>query len=339
MAWGAGQTGSYLEPRRETVMSRQLVLERVAASVFLVSLGGFPLGSGATPVLALGDATATVSSYYDFSGLAGTEIHGPLASNLTLALDQSVSGTSWPYGFVHAQAAGNVNASLGTTYAGSGAVDAETTVVGTGATKVIQGGTGGAVSYFVTLRESVLPPTPIASVPIRFSANGDGYLKGDVRFSGGYDAGARLDTDGFPAGLFSISHVDSVGASQDSFAQSTSLWIDVQRLYSVMVYASCYAVTGGGWDPQPPPNGTPITHWAECGAHVDPLIALDQDAFDTRYGADSFPLADYISLAFSPNIPSTTDPVVPEPPIAPLVLTALAGLTFMRLKVTPRGCR
>lgn len=67
---------------------------------------------------------------------------------------------------------------------------------------------------------------------------------------------------------------------------------------------------------------------SEFQAEVDPTFGFDQAAFDAMYGRRSFPLAEYYSLDFSPNVPASS---VPEPSTVLLWGTFLAGLTRFRL--------
>lgn len=55
-----------------------------------------------------------------------------------------------------------------------------------------------------------------------------------------------------------------------------------------------------------------------CWVAARAAIRLDQAAFDQQMGADTFPLANYFALGFSPNIS-----MVPEPAIAQLWLLGL----------------
>ncbi len=65
---------------------------------------------------------------------------------------------------------------------------------------------------------------------------------------------------------------------------------------------------------------TPGITSSEFVATVDPTFRFDQAAFDATYGSNSFPLADYYSLDFSPNAIST----VP----GPIAGAGLPGLVF-----------
>ena len=56
-----------------------------------------------------------------------------------------------------------------------------------------------------------------------------------------------------------------------------------------------------------------------CGAYADPIISLDQAAFDVMMGTETFNLADYYELVFSP-VP------VPVPAAVWLFGSALLGL-------------
>ena len=78
------------------------------------------------------------------------------------------------------------------------------------------------------------------------------------------------------------------------------------------ISAGCYV---GAW------AGGDNTSRAECQSYVDPTIYLDQEAFDAKYGSESFLLSDYYTLQFSDNVG-----VVPLPAAAWLFGSGLLGL-------------
>jgi hypothetical protein len=61
---------------------------------------------------------------------------------------------------------------------------------------------------------------------------------------------------------------------------------------------------------------------AEFTGVIDPTVVFDQEAFDAEYGANSFALADYYTIDYSPNIPA------PEPGIAALLALGASGLAL-----------
>jgi len=42
--------------------------------------------------------------------------------------------------------------------------------------------------------------------------------------------------------------------------------------------------------------------FSSCNVMADPVIEFDQDTFDAQWGAQSFPLADYYRMVYSPNV-------------------------------------
>ena len=115
--------------------------------------------------------------------------------------------------------------------------------------------------------------------------------------------------------------------------------------YTVKLGAGCevgatgWILTGyGGYYDENPQQ-------AECTATVDPTILFDQATFDALYGVETFTLADYFILDFSPNLNmgDTTPPdtgtddgsaKVPEPGSFILLLIGIPGLFLKRHKFT-----
>jgi hypothetical protein len=48
-------------------------------------------------------------------------------------------------------------------------------------------------------------------------------------------------------------------------------------------------------------GGGPSEGAGDCVTTIDPIVTLDQDRFDTKWGAQSFPLEDYYEIAYSSN--------------------------------------
>jgi hypothetical protein len=73
---------------------------------------------------------------------------------------------------------------------------------------------------------------------------------------------------------------------------------------------------------------------SDCQAVADPTFTFDQATFDAEMGSNTFPLADYYSFEFSPNLTATPPPSVPEPSSLLLLGTGLLALIGLALKKT-----
>ena len=68
-----------------------------------------------------------------------------------------------------------------------------------------------------------------------------------------------------------------------------------------------------------------------CSAAADPSIRFDQAGFDALYGPQSFRLADYLALEFSPGISPVPDtPQVPEPGTGLMVAAGVLAYAALR---------
>jgi hypothetical protein len=76
---------------------------------------------------------------------------------------------------------------------------------------------------------------------------------------------------------------------------------------------------------------------SECSAGADPTLVLDQSAFDTAMGADTYALSGYWSLQASPNLNDGS--AVPEPANLFLVGLGLAAMGWRAATLKPRRIR
>ena len=70
---------------------------------------------------------------------------------------------------------------------------------------------------------------------------------------------------------------------------------------------------------------TGTTNFSTVTASVDPIIGLDQAAFDQLYGSEAFQLSDYYAVEVSPNLFP-----VPEPGSWLLLASGLCAVGLLR---------
>jgi hypothetical protein len=248
-------------------------------------------------------------------------------SDMNLPCDASGSGYVWVSGVpvdMSWQASANTYTSLGNTGGSIGLVDISGAASATGPKGSASATGGGWATIYFRITELAPAPSDVSEIPLLFSANAEGYLKGDSwLLSGGYSAYARMGYGDTWQG-FSFVHRDQAAGSSDSFSGSKTIYLttDPDAIFRLFVSADCQATAHGGYVGVPLHGGYATTGWAECGSVVDPWLSFDQGAFDALQGPNSFRLSDYFGLEYSSNVP-TSPATVPEPSIFSLVGLAL----------------
>jgi hypothetical protein len=133
-----------------------------------------------------------------------------------------------------------------------------------------------SVDYSMAVEETGNPPTSGGTVPVKVTWMGE------------------AQTDGWAYAI--------TGASFNGYSFIVPGVVDFNLTpgneYSGSVYASCSAMAtyiyGVGY--------------SECQALSDPVFEFDQAAFDAEMGGNTFPLADYYSFGFSPNLTAAPEP-------------------------------
>lgn len=304
----------------------------------LASLVATASHAGATPNLA--DATSTVGVQCDSRGRPFNDHLGPVPAGVSLACDRSGGGPDNPWEYNSWQPVALVHTGFGATTGRVGVVDAVASARATGYRGEAASSAGGFVSYSIALIELASGAFSPAQLPIRFSASAEGHFTGHSDYGSGtmgsYSASAWMSTENFPISRFRMAHFDLSSDSEDSFNDSVVQWLNVSQAYSVTIGAGCGAHAFGSYIGRPP-EGEPVSSRAECAAVVDPLLALDQAAFDLMYGSESFPLDQYYRLVYSPNIPANDPRQIPEPSALLLSLTGLGLLVNRRNSMTKKS--
>jgi hypothetical protein len=175
--------------------------------------------------------------------------------------------------------------------------------------------------------------SPSAAQGISSSATGFMYFDlveksappfvGDVPVFVRVIAGASVDGNAAAAVLVKLDNTFLVNKQFYGFVQSgphpfDESWswsIDPSSgVHSIFKAASCTVIAGGN-----SPSG-------DCTASVDPILSLDQAAFDTRWGDETYSLENYYTIRVSSNLVP-----VPEPQIVALMLAG-AVLVGLRLR-------
>ena len=284
-------------------------IRRLSALSFAISLG-IVLGLNTSFADTLSPATGFIyaTGKHDSNPCAGACVLTPGSGELSY--DKSGGGGEGNGAYSWAETA-SVNENLGPGAPLVGAVH----VTGHAATsgKVPQNqassGAGGSITAYVSVDQIKVPTFNPIVLPIYFEAKGEGSDTG----SGSFGAFATLFANKTVA--YKIQHDGSPGS--DSFNELTTVDASPNTAYSIEISAG-----GGAFADWTPGVGT----YSSFDVAVDPKIGFDQAAFDALYGSNSFPLAQYYSIDFSPNVPV---PSVPVPGALPLFASGLAGLGLL----------
>lgn len=248
---------------------------------------------------------------------------GPLPTGLSLQCDWHGQSPQGRWGTASWQASASAHTGL----AGLGVVDGVAHASATNVHSRADAGAGGWVSFFWRLDALAETPFVPETVPVHFRALGEGHASGDGPWYGGrITASVSVDVAGFAAADYRFDSGEQYffGALDRRFGGTSTLQVQPGQVLSGFVHANCWVVAiGSAIDGDPP---MPLTSSAECHVAADPFLGLDQAAFDARYGAQAFNLADYYQLNVSPNVP------VPEPASAALWLAALVTASAWRAR-------
>ena len=266
-----------------------LVMHAVAVSF---SVNAAPIGTTTT---ATGCGLTWTSNYSQI---------GPIGVGIQKSC--SVSGSN---GYVDYTATSDVLTSFGPAIPKVGVVDAvaEVTAAGTDPSAPVgtdyggEAAAQGTVTFYFTVDALATPPMVTYEPTVYIEASGNASFSAqssgvaDFEYEGSAEAIAIL-----PDGTqWSVQNdlFDPEDSWSDDFSESKVLDLAPNDagnpFYTVTISAGCYvgAFAGGAYYSQ-----------AECHATVDPVIYLDQAAFDAKYGENSFQLSDYYGLSFSENV-------------------------------------
>ena len=270
-------------------------------------------------------APLAISTTATGCGLDSMDNYTPIGPVTVGVQDSCFAADSNSLGFY--QATSDILTNFGPALPQVGNVDAAASVIVTGTDPTAPVGTfieagaeaSGSVTFFFTVEEIRTPPATFTPTTY-FEASGNATIEGsttsppDFNYEGGAGAIAILP-DGTQWGIEG-EIFDPVSSFSDQFTRSIILDLAPNDLanpfYEVTIGAGCYVIAS---------TGNILNSQAECHATVDPIIRLDQAAFDAKYGADSFLLSDYYSLQFSSNVGA-----VPVPAAVWLFGTVLIGL-------------
>lgn len=303
---------------------------RAGSAALLATLAA---GAGAVD---LPEAMSTVSSTCSSAMGSDNDSYGPLPVGLSSQCDEQGSSPQGRFGEATWQAVARSDTGLGSQTGGVGLSNGDAHATAENINARAAAVTSGTVSFAWRLALASDAPFVPPSIPVRFTAWGEGHLSGEgYEFGGRVRAEVGLQWPGFPASQFSFDSGEhyNFGAIDRSLGGTTVLAVTPGQTVAGWVVSSCqvsavgYVIDGSVVQPLRSDVG--------CTVSADPLLMLDQATFDATYGAASFPLAEHYRLDYSPNVP-----VVPEPAAAWLWLmglASLAGLVKGRARAVARG--
>ena len=282
---------------------------------------------------ALPEAMTTVNSVCSSALRTDTNAAGPLPVGLTAACDESGSSPQGRFGEASWLATGMANTGLGsqTGTVGLANADSHVTVTNINGRASVLG--SALTTFYWRLTLGADAPFMPTTVPVRFSAFGEGSISGSgYEYGGQVKAETGLQWPGFALTQFSFDSGEhyNFGSIARQFSGSTVLAIAPGNAIAGWVLASCrVSAVGFVIDGVTP---LPLSSEATCTVTADPVLSFDQSAFDALYGPDAFQLSDYAQMEYSSNVP------VPEPATPQLWLMALAtvGLDLGRRRLFAR---
>jgi len=168
----------------------------------------------------------------------------------------------------------------------------------------------GGFMYFDVVETS---PAPfVADIPVEIVVLANASVQGNA----GAALQVRLDNTTLLNRSFS-------GLMQPGLVTLTLPWTPLFSLasgvHSISKAASCVIVVDSVNSPT-----------ADCSAQVDPILSLDQAAFDAAWGDASFRLDDHYAIRVSANLAP-----IPEPAAGALLAAGLGLLAWARRKLSP----
>lgn len=149
----------------------------------------------------------------------------------------------------------------------------------------------GGVSYYlkINVRGGVQPPAFTPPLPVHVVAT----VSAKAGKSG--DASARV--------VFSSAVIATTGdlLFGQSNAMTGEAHSDIAPGQQKLVSSGAACGAGAYIHPQ---NAQPVD---DCNARADPTFEFDQELFDQRWGSQSFPIADYYEIEYSPNLATAYD--------------------------------